>query len=349
MDIFEAISKMNKEEKETFYSSIVYKRGHKNAFLHLLDRGGDTAMAAVCEGMEQGAEKFWRAEMTNMTPMSDEELSHISEILAASFTEVGAIMSNIKKHTDDINSNMQTYRDIMRGYDDSVYDYESDQSKGMEMPPYQRPHDKDAMTIKLPSSENAQLKEDDVRRCIGNRESRRAYTDEPVTLEELSYLLWATQGIRGRKGKYQFRMVPSGGARQPFETYLAVNNVAGLEQGIYRYLPEDHSIVFVKRCADQVGELSSASLDQHFVGESAVCFIWTAVPYRTEWRYGPTSHKCILVEAGHVCQNLYLAAESIGCGTCAILAYSQDDLDRFIGVDGKEEMSVYLSPVGKVK
>ncbi len=145
----------------------------------------------------------------------------------------------------------------------------------------------------------------------------------------------------------QYRLIPSGGARQPLETYLAINYVEGLEQGIYRYLPDVHKLVLVSQPSNQMNQLTEAAVGQRFVGESAVCFIWTAMSYRMEWRYGPTSHKTILIEAGHVCQNLYIAVESIGCGTCAIAAYMQDKLDAFIGVDGKEEMSVYLSPVSR--
>jgi len=90
-------------------------------------------------------------------------------------------------------------------------------------------------------------------------------------------------------------------------------------------------------------------MDQPFVGQAAACFIWSAVPYREEWRYGTQAAKGILLDAGHVCQNLYLACESIGCGTCAIAAYRQEELDRFLGLDGEDELVVYLAPVGKVE
>jgi len=76
-------------------------------------------------------------------------------------------------------------------------------------------------------------------------------------------------------------------------------------------------------------------------------FIWTTIPYRMEWRYSVVSHKIIALDAGHVCQNLYLACESIGCGTCAIGAYDQEKMDRFLGVDGEEEFAIYAAPVGR--
>jgi len=91
-----------------------------------------------------------------------------------------------------------------------------------------------------------------------------------------------------------------------------------------------------------------AALGQGFVGESAVTFIWTCLPYRGEWRYQDAAHRGMLLDAGHLCQNLYLACEALGCGTCAIAAYDQEASDRLLGVDGQEEFVVYMAPVGKV-
>jgi SagB-type dehydrogenase family enzyme len=87
---------------------------------------------------------------------------------------------------------------------------------------------------------------------------------------------------------------------------------------------------------------------QNFIGKSAVIFVWAAISYKTEWRYSIISYKDILIEGGHICQNLYLACETIGAGTCAIAAYEQKVLDELIQVDGENEMTVYISPVGKV-
>jgi len=85
-----------------------------------------------------------------------------------------------------------------------------------------------------------------------------------------------------------------------------------------------------------------------FVGKSAVAFIWTVIPYRTEWRYGAVAHKTIILDVGHLCQNLYLASETINAGTCAIGAYSQDKIDQLLGVDGTEEFTIYAAAVGKI-
>jgi SagB-type dehydrogenase family enzyme len=93
--------------------------------------------------------------------------------------------------------------------------------------------------------------------------------------------------------------------------------------------------------------VKEACLGKDFCAKAPVLFIWTAIPYRTEWRFGPVSPKLIAQDSGHICQNLYLAAEAIGCGTCAIAAYHQHKIDDLIGVDGVEEFVMYMAPVGK--
>lgn len=169
-------------------------------------------------------------------------------------------------------------------------------------------------------------------------------------LEELSFLLWVTQGVRSVDSNkvWTRRTVPSAGSRHPFETYLVVNRVEGLEPGVYRYLPIEHKLLLVSNNKPVLDQVSEACGGQTFVGESAVVFVWATIPYRTEWRYSAIAYRAILVDVGHVCQNLYLACEAIGAGTCAILAYEQKAMDELIGVDGENEFTVYLAPVGKV-
>jgi SagB-type dehydrogenase family enzyme len=186
--------------------------------------------------------------------------------------------------------------------------------------------------------------------AIARRESRRRFLQTPLTLDELAFLLWSTQGVRARLHEAAvLRTVPSAGCRHPFETYLAVLRIETLPPGIYRYLPLDHALALEQNCADLSERLTAATRGQRFAGEAAVTFIWSAIPARAEWRYAEASYKVIAIDAGHVCQNLYLSCEAIGAGTCAIAAYNQDLVDELIGVDGSEEFSVYLAPVGKVK
>ena len=165
----------------------------------------------------------------------------------------------------------------------------------------------------------------------------------------MSFLLWATQGFRQQVAPGAvLRTVPSAGNRHALETYLAVLRVAGLQPGIYRYLPLENQLLHVVDDEQMPEKLTDATLGQAFVGRAAVVFIWTTIPNRTEWRYGLAAHKLIALDAGHVCQNLYLACEAIGAGTCAIAAYHQQLMDRLVQVDGQDEFVIYLAPVGKV-
>ncbi len=169
----------------------------------------------------------------------------------------------------------------------------------------------------------------------------------PLSLEEISFLLWATQGVKSiiMDGYATRRTVPSGGSRHPFETYLAVQRVDDLTAGLYRYLAIEHKLLLLKQDPDIGAKLYDGCAD--FAQESAVTFIWTAIPYRTEWRYGPLSPKLIAQDSGHLCQNLYLACVAIQAGTCAVGAYDQRKMDELLEVDGVDEFTVYCAPVGK--
>ncbi|HAF71003.1 MAG: Nitroreductase [Acetothermia bacterium 64_32] len=227
---------------------------------------------------------------------------------------------------------------------------ETDQGRGIPAPPLQKPPPEDARFFDLVPPERITLGAIPLREAIARRRSHRKFSSEPLTLEELSFLLWATQGVRevARGGVASFRTVPSAGARHPFETYLSVHRVEGLPSGLYRYLPLDHRLVLLREDPELPAKISRAALGQKFVGEAAAVFVWAAIPYRTEWRYSIRSHKVIAIDAGHICQNLYLACEAIGAGTCAVGAYSQAAMDGLLEVDGDEEFVIYLAPVGKL-
>ncbi|MCX7654144.1 MAG: SagB/ThcOx family dehydrogenase [Fervidobacterium sp.] len=238
-------------------------------------------------------------------------------------------------------------REFLKSNWEVLKSYVTDQKKGVPIPPFEKPYPEDAELIDLPFAKN--LGKRNVSEVIEHRVSHRKYLDIPLSIEELSFLLWATQGVRGKTEKVTFRTVPSAGSRHPFETYVYARNVESLDEAVYRYLPLEHKLLLHKKGTKLAEQIIKATLDQNFVGEGAAVFIWTAIPYRTEWRYGPAAHKAILLDAGHVCQNLYIACESIDAGTCAIAAYSQRLMDEFVGVDGIDEFVIYLAPVGKVK
>lgn len=229
--------------------------------------------------------------------------------------------------------------------------YQTGQNRGIAPPPIEKPVLADSSIINLPSEkERHAIPSIDLISAMKNRKSHRTYRNGPLTLEELSFLLWATQGVRKKVDEATaYRTVPSAGCRHAFETYLCVLNVSGLDTGIYRYLPLEHALV-VERHQENLGEiLVEAALGQPFFGKAPVTFIWTTLPYRMEWRYDIAAHKVIAIDAGHVCQNLYLACEAINAGTCAVAAYNQTLMDELVNVDGNDEFVIYTAPVGKIK
>jgi SagB-type dehydrogenase family enzyme len=225
-----------------------------------------------------------------------------------------------------------------------------DQHRGVCPPSIEKPFREDAELVDLVSPGRWDgITAVKVESAIQNRESRRSFTSDPLTLDELSFLLWATQGIRHRMAAgTALRTVPSAGARHAFETYLCIFGVTGVEPGFYRYLPVEHKLLREFQEDQTAAKLTAATLGQSFVAQAAVVFIWTTIPYRMEWRYGAAAHKTIALDAGHACQNLYLACEAIGAGTCAVAAYHQELMDQLLRIDGTDEFVIYLAPVGKV-
>ena len=247
-------------------------------------------------------------------------------------------------------TSIQSNREFMKSAFGALPSGMSDQSKGEPQPPLQHGCLPNAQKIALPDPATCALKERDLYACIKNRRSRRHWTQESLALEELSFLLWATQGVDEilNQSYATLRPVPSGGARHPFETYLVLNRVAGIDPGVYRYLPLTHELVPHLLGGEIHEPLMLAAFGQRFVVAAAAVFVWSCVPYRGEWRYAEAAHKVMLLDAGHIGQNLYLACEAIGAGTCAVGAYDQAAFDQFLNLDGNDEFVVYLAPVGKV-
>ena len=245
---------------------------------------------------------------------------------------------------------MIRYRSFLKDSIRKEIDFsKTDQHRGVPPPPIEKPYPPDAEITELPGVGSFQGQFGvDLQKAIRNRESRRSYRAEPITLKELSFLLWATQGVRRRlDAGHALRTVPSAGCRHALETYLCILNIEGLSPGIYRYLPLEHRLLFEFTEENLRKRIVHSALGQPYPGEAAVTFIWTSIPYRMEWRYGIAAHKVIAIDAGHVCQNLYLACEAIGSGACAIAAYDQEAMDDLLRIDGENEMTVYLASVGK--
>lgn len=249
---------------------------------------------------------------------------------------------------DEIKQQRAVLKDSMR----KTYDFSrTDQHKGRPAPPLQVAAPRDAPRVALPGP--AEWPQDfaqcGLRDAMAARESHRKFSEEPLSLRELGFLLWSTQGLKRviREGVAK-RVVPSAGSRHAFESHIFARRVEGLEPGHYRYQPVEHELRFLGAIPGMERALGEATLGQEFCGRMAVTIVWSCVPYRMEWRYGATSSRVILMDAGHICQNLYLACEAIGAGTCAVAAYDQEKLDALAGLDGEEEFAVYLAPVGKL-
>lgn len=226
-----------------------------------------------------------------------------------------------------------------------------DQSKGKPQPPIELKYDTTKIIINLPAPSSITVKDMDLRKTIENRKSVRKYLDQPLTLPDLSWLLWCTQGVKEVLHKQvTLRTVPSAGARHCFETYLLVNNVEDLQSGLYRFLAVNHQLEPHNLEDPHIAnKLTKACLDQSMIRKSAVTFFWTSVIYRMKWRYGERGYRYLLLDAGHVCQNLYLAVQNINCGVCGVAAFNDEEVNQIIGIDGVTQFVVYLATVGKVR
>jgi len=241
-------------------------------------------------------------------------------------------------------------RDFMKSDHNNAYDtFETDQDLKLPQPQLVKAPMRD-QALELPRNfEDLDLQQDIIK-LLTDRKSSRVYTQQPISLLQLAFLLWATQGIKDIRGKSYatLRTVPSGGARHGFETYLLVQHVEGLQPGAYHYLPMTHQLEFLHPVENLKETISTSLEEQSWASKASVIFYWSFVPYRCEWRYGIWAHRPALMDAGHVGQNLYLACTALGLGTCAIAAFDMKVCDAIFGLDGEEEFTVYAAPVGTI-
>jgi SagB-type dehydrogenase family enzyme len=231
-----------------------------------------------------------------------------------------------------------------------AYIGQSDQQKGLPQPLLELPPAPDRPVIDLPRPAALAVPPLDLRDAVERRRSIRTYARETLALEELTFLLWCTQGVQKVQGtEWTYRTVPSAEARHAFETYLLLRDVEGLAPGLYRYLALSHRLQQLDTDPELPLRITAACFDQPFVLRCNAVFLWTAVPYRMTWRYGERGYRDLHLDAGHVCQNLYLAAEAVGCGTCAVAAFDDDAMNRLLGIDGKDQFLIYLATVGKTR
>ncbi|UCG55109.1 MAG: SagB/ThcOx family dehydrogenase [Dehalococcoidia bacterium] len=201
----------------------------------------------------------------------------------------------------------------------------------------------DKPSIALPAPEPAVTSSVD--QALRQRRSIRSYSDRPLNIEQLSYLLWASTGIQRRERNFEFRTAPSAGALYPIETYIVINNVENVPQGIYHYSIKQHTLEELQT-GDIKQDITTAAMGQRICSQAAVVFIWTAVFQRTKWRYQDRAYRYIYLDAGHIAQNLALSATSLGLGSCQIGALFDEEVNKIVGVYGIEESTIYMTVVG---
>ena len=246
-------------------------------------------------------------------------------------------------------------RAFTHGYSDHdpyEEDFESDQDLKKPQPPLVKEpmRGKDAQIALCRDFSGLAMKKD-LESCFRDRRSARIYTQEAMSLDQLSFLLWCTQGIKGIRGKKYatLRTVPCGGARHEFETYLLVRKVTGLQPGAYHYLPMEHALEYLHPVENLEEQLSASLSGQSWAAKANVVFYWSMVPYRAEWRYGIYAHRTALIDVGHVGENLYLGTTGLGLGTCGIAAFYDPVCNALFELDGDDEYIVYTAPVGTVR
>jgi len=187
--------------------------------------------------------------------------------------------------------------------------------------------------------------EADLWKALRARRSHRAFAGAAMSQQTLMLLLWAAQGIT-QPGHWPLRTAPSAGALYPVETYVCAARVAGLEAGVYHWeLPEERLALVAAR-ADVASAAQAGCLDQGMVGQAPVTFVWSAVWGRGAQKYGDRALRYVYLDAGHVAENLHLAATALGLGACMIGAFLDDEMNALVGVDGEAESVVYAACVG---
>lgn len=236
---------------------------------------------------------------------------------------------------------------ILKVLEESKYQHmeETDQSKGKPQPRLFREYQGER--TKLPDINHLEHPNMSLHEAIQTRTSHRKFVQKPLNLEDLSYALWATQGVKKVvQDRATFRHVPSAGARHAFETYLLVNHVEDVESGLYAYDPQTHELVYLQSYDSVRDRVLAGCINQRMVVDAAVTFFWIADIYRMSYRYGERAYRYLLLDAGHICQNLYLVAEALGAKTCAIGAFDDDVLNEALAINTEDSAVLYAAPLG---
>ena len=219
------------------------------------------------------------------------------------------------------------------------------------------PFDGPPPTVDEPPTVGAAVRTDSLWQAILRRRSVRQFTGDPLSLEDLSRLLWAGTAVTRVAANQLYRAAPSAGALYPIETYVAANRVTDLPAGLYHYRvagvderghidPGGGHALEQLRLGGIGRELAQAALGQGLVGQAAAVFVWTAVFPRSRWKYRERAFRYVYLDAGHIAAQVSLAAVALGLGTCQIGAFFDGVVDDLLGVDGESEATVYLTAAG---
>lgn len=230
-----------------------------------------------------------------------------------------------------------------------VYGVKSDLKRGLVRPDTIKVRSGELFA--LPAVANLDFKQISLQDAIVQRRSLRKFSEEKLSMEELSFLLYCSSRIKDFKTRKNIkttsRNVPSAGFRHAIETFIDVRRVAGLKQGLYYHHPVKHGLLLFDDSPQARNKINKGGFNQKAVHGAAVNFIYTAVPYRTSWRYGQRGYRYLYLDAGHVGQNLHLAAEAIAGGACMIGGYLDEAMNETLGIDGIEEFVIYIAAVEK--
>lgn len=235
----------------------------------------------------------------------------------------------------------------------SYYDFaQTDRRQGKPQPPIYWEAEPDLPRIALPHGIRQELPHALLWNAMGNRRSRRNFEQGPLSLVQLAYLCWITQGVQKSivfNGDATLRPVPSAGAKHAIETMLLIRRVKGLQPGLYRYLPKEHALVLAQPWTEKwEEEINHAFASNGFQRHSAVTFFWIAVPERIVWHHGQRGYRDLYLDAGHIGQNLYLAAEGLGLSACTICVFDDEKMKKLLALPG-DLFLIYTAAVGNRK
>lgn len=216
-------------------------------------------------------------------------------------------------------------------------------------PPSEQVVPEDAKIITLPDPKKLKIPGVSVQEAIENWEPVVYFSRTSITMNDLSFLLWCTQGERPIDASpAPIRNVPSSGNRHPVDTYFVAGEVEGLPTGLYRYLPKTHQVISIREDSDIPFAMGTASMDFKVITRAAVTFLWVAVPYRSVWALGNRGYRSVLLETGHICQALMMASACIGCDVHPIDLFHDQMVIQLADLEPETQWPVYIAAVGRL-